>query len=84
MAVHSERPPPSPHGGATPVSVIVNGTPKTVTAGAGVAALLDDLGLRVGSVVVELNGVVLAASESGRATLADGDTVEIVRAVAGG
>ncbi len=75
---------PPPGGGATPLSVIVNGTPKIVTAGTGVAALLDDLGLRVGSVVVELNGVVLAASESARAALADGDTLEIVRAVAGG
>jgi sulfur carrier protein len=82
MAVYSEHPPP--RGGPPPVSVIVNGTPKIVTTGTGVAALLDELGLRVGSVVVELNGVVLAASESARAALADGDTVEIVRAVAGG
>jgi sulfur carrier protein len=68
----------------TPVSIVVNGRPRTVASGRALAALLDELGLRVGSVVVELNGVALTPSETASATLADGDTMEIVRAVAGG
>jgi sulfur carrier protein ThiS len=35
-------------------------------------------------VVVELNGMALTPSEALRATLVHGDTVELVRAVAGG
>lgn len=47
-------------------------------------ALIEQLGLRVGSVVVEHNGTALLRSEVLVAALADGDRVELVRAVAGG
>jgi sulfur carrier protein len=46
--------------------------------------LLSSLGLRVGSVVVEHNGTALLRSEVQAAVLADGDRLELVRAVAGG
>ena len=65
-------------------TVTVNGAPRDVPDGTTVPELLDALGLRAGSVVVEHNGTALLRSEVERATLADGDVLEIVRAVAGG
>ena len=50
----------------------------------GLPALIESLGLRVGSVVVEHNGTALLRSEVEAAQLADGDRLELVRAVAGG
>ena len=64
--------------------VTVNGTPRDLPTGTTVTALLDDLGLVVGSVVVEHNGTALLRSEVTAAELRDGDVVELVRAVAGG
>ncbi|CAJ63716.1 Thiamine biosynthesis protein ThiS [Frankia alni ACN14a] len=55
-----------------------------VMAGQPLPDLLAELGLRPGSVVVERNGVALIPSELTGIRLADGDTLEIVRAVAGG
>jgi sulfur carrier protein len=46
--------------------------------------LLEQQGLRPGSVVVEHNGTALLRSELDAAQLADGDRLELVRAVAGG
>ncbi|MCU1592788.1 MAG: thiamine biosynthesis protein ThiS [Frankiales bacterium] len=62
----------------------VNGEPREVVDGTGLEALLEQLGLRLGSVVVEHNGTALLRSEVVRASLSDGDTLELVRAVAGG
>jgi sulfur carrier protein len=62
----------------------VNGEPREVVDGTGIEALLEQLGLRLGSVVVEHNGTALLRSEVVRASLSDGDTLELVRAVAGG
>lgn len=62
----------------------VNGVPREVADGTTVPGLLELLGLRVGSVVVEHNGTALLRSEVLAATLADDDVVELVRAVAGG
>ncbi|HVU91793.1 MAG TPA: sulfur carrier protein ThiS [Jatrophihabitans sp.] len=64
--------------------LVVNGAERPVPQPATVGALLIDLGLRPGTVVVELNGTALAASEAAGAGLAAGDRVEIVRAVPGG
>ena len=64
--------------------LVVNGAPRDVEAGTTLPGLLESLGLRVGSVVVEHNGVALLRSELRAATLADGDRLELVRAVAGG
>jgi sulfur carrier protein len=80
-------PPAAPPAASAPPAearVVVNGTVRGVRAGQPLPELLVSLGLRPGSVVVELNGEALTASESTRARLADGDTLEIVRAVAGG
>jgi sulfur carrier protein len=66
------------------VRLVVNGKPSDVADGTSLPALVEALGLRVGSVVIEHNGTALLRSEVGAATLADGDRLELVRAVAGG
>jgi sulfur carrier protein len=64
--------------------VTVNGEAREVADGTTVPALLEQLGLQVGSVVVEHNGTALLRSEVLAATLAEGDVLELVKAVAGG
>jgi sulfur carrier protein len=66
------------------VQLTVNGRPSEVADGTTLPALLEQLGLRVGSVVVEHNGTALLRSELPAAVLSDGDRLELVRAVAGG
>ncbi|HVE74049.1 MAG TPA: sulfur carrier protein ThiS [Mycobacteriales bacterium] len=66
------------------MELIVNGRPTTLADGTDLPALLEQLGLRPGSVVVEHNGGALLRGELATATLADGDRLELVRAVAGG
>jgi len=66
------------------VRLVVNGSERDVADGTSLVQLLTDLGLRVGSVVVEHNGTALLRSEVEAAQLADGDRLELVRAVAGG
>ena len=62
----------------------VNGAAREVADGTSLPDLVEQLGLRVGSVVVEHNGTALLRSEVLATTLADGDVLELVRAVAGG
>lgn len=64
--------------------VTVNGGPRDLPDGLGLVALIEQLGLRPGSVVVERNGEALPRSAMDGVVLADGDTLELVRAVAGG
>lgn len=64
--------------------VTVNGKPTDVADGTSLPVLIESLGLRVGSVVVEHNGTALLRSEVQAAGLCDGDRLELVRAVAGG
>jgi sulfur carrier protein len=64
--------------------VTVNGGERELPDGLGLVALLDELGLRPGTVVVERNGEALVRSELDTVVLADGDRLELVRAVAGG
>ena len=66
------------------MQVTVNGEARAVPDGTTVPGLLEQLGLQVGSVVVEHNGTALLRSEVLAATLAEGDVLELVRAVAGG
>ena len=66
------------------VQIVVNGRPSQVVDGTALSDLIASLGLRVGSVVVEHNGTALLRSELAAAVLADGDRLELVRAVAGG
>ncbi|WP_261570610.1 sulfur carrier protein ThiS [Frankia gtarii] len=85
-----DRPPPAsasvptPPRGPAPAQVVVNGAVRAVADGQPLPDLLVELGLRPGSVVVERNGLALTPSELSGVRLADGDILEIVRAVAGG
>ncbi len=64
--------------------VHINGEKKEIGAGLTVAQLLEELGIRPGSVVVELNRDVLSRGTHGSTTLKEGDQVEIVHFVGGG
>ena len=66
------------------MQVTVNGEARDVADGTSLVQLVESLGLHVGSVVVEHNGTALLRSELAAATLADGDVLELVKAVAGG
>ena len=66
------------------MQVIVNGRASDVPDGTSLPELVESLGLRVGSVVVEHNGTALLRSELADVRLAEGDRLELVRAVAGG
>jgi sulfur carrier protein len=56
----------------------------TLPEGSTVADLLTHVGWAQRTVAVEHNGDALIRSEHGRVALRDGDTLEIVKAVAGG
>lgn len=62
----------------------VNGKPSEIVDGTTLLDLLQSLGLRPGSVVVEHNGAALLRTELTGVVLAEGDRLELVRAVAGG
>lgn len=64
--------------------VNINGEDKEIASGISVAQLLEDLGLRPGRVVVELNTEVVAREAHGGTHLEPGDRVEIVHFVGGG
>ena len=66
------------------MNVTVNGGVRELPDGTGLVQLIEQLGLRAGSVVVEHNGTALVRSEMDAVVLADGDRLELVRAVAGG
>lgn len=64
--------------------VHINGEEREIAAGLSVAQLLEELGIRPGRVVVELNRNVLSRDGFGATSLKEGDTVEIVQFVGGG
>ncbi len=64
--------------------VHINGEDKEIPAGLSVSGLLDELGVRPGRVVVELNRDVLPRDAHGSTLLKEGDRVEIVHFVGGG
>ena len=66
------------------MQLTVNGAPHNLEDGTTLATLLGQLGLVVGSVVVEHNGTALLRSEVLTTSLSDGDVLELVKAVAGG
>jgi len=65
-------------------TIIANGKRHEVRAGSTIADLLLDLGWRPQWVVVEHNGQPVERGRLAERALADGDRLEIVRAVAGG
>jgi thiamine biosynthesis protein ThiS len=66
------------------ISVTVNGKQRELEGPMSVAALLESLDIKPAQVAVALNGEVVPRDDWRRATVAEGDAVEIVRAVGGG
>jgi len=66
------------------VKILANGDPVELSEGATVDDLLTALGLGGKWVIVERNGEPVARSDLGITGLAEGDRLELVRAVAGG
>jgi sulfur carrier protein len=66
------------------VTVVANGDPVELAAGATVEDLLTALGLGGKWVVVERNREPVARADLATTVLAEGDRIELVRAVAGG
>ncbi|GAB4476366.1 MAG: sulfur carrier protein ThiS [Burkholderiaceae bacterium] len=66
------------------LSVVVNGAPQTLDAGATVADLLVRMDAAGKRVAVERNGEIVPKSRHGDTRLADGDRLEVVIAVGGG
>jgi len=64
--------------------VTVNGTSRQLPEATSIADLLKELGVVTEGTAVALNGAVVPRKEHGTAMLADGDVVEVIRAVAGG
>ncbi|HVL27660.1 MAG TPA: sulfur carrier protein ThiS [Acidimicrobiales bacterium] len=64
--------------------VTANGDELELAEGATIADLLAALGLGPRNVIVERNGEPVVRAAMASTTLADGDRLELVRAVAGG
>lgn len=64
--------------------IVVNGEERSVPDGTTVAALLGELGLEPGAVVVEHNREIVARDDVEGVRLEEGDRLEIVRFVGGG
>ena len=62
----------------------VNGEPREVPTGTTIRALVALLGAPPEGVAVAVNGGVIPRAEHGTHTLAEGDRVEVIRAVGGG
>jgi sulfur carrier protein len=66
------------------VTATINGERKDLPNGTTLAALLDSLGVPAAGIAVAVNASVVRRAAFDSHALADGDSVEIIRAVAGG
>jgi len=66
------------------VKIRVNGEEREIAGGLSIARLLDELQIRPGRVVVELNRDIVARDAHGSTLLNEGDALEIVHFVGGG
>ena len=66
------------------MEISLNGEKRSFEAPLTVASLLKSLGIRQGSVVVERNLRIVARSEMEYEPVEEGDSIEIIRLVAGG
>jgi thiamine biosynthesis protein ThiS len=66
------------------MKVRINGEEKEITNGLSLARLLEELQIRPGRVVVELNRDIVSREAHGSTMLNEGDAVEIVHFVGGG
>ncbi len=66
------------------MKLVLNGKAIETEPGVTVAAILSRLDLQGGRVAVAVNGELSPRGEHARRLLQDGDTVEVIHAVAGG
>ncbi|MGA7594694.1 MAG: sulfur carrier protein ThiS [Gallionella sp.] len=66
------------------ITVSINGTTRQLTDSAGLAVLLEEMGLTGKRIALERNGEIVPRSMLHTQQLADGDKLEIVVAVGGG
>jgi sulfur carrier protein len=66
------------------VTATINGERRELPDGMTLATLLDELGVAATGIAVAVNDAVVRKTTFAAHPLADGDTVEIIRAVAGG
>jgi thiamine biosynthesis protein ThiS len=66
------------------VTITLNGKPRELERATNVTSLLDTLGVNPKQVAVALNGMVVRRTDWAQTEVAEGDAVEIVRAVGGG
>ena len=66
------------------MKIRVNGEEKEIADGLNVARLLEELQIRPGRVVVELNRNIVSREAHGSTLLKEGDALEIVHFVGGG
>lgn len=66
------------------MQVIANGDPVELATGAGLTDLFETLGVSAKWVVAEVNGEPVNRADMPGVELAEGDRIELVRAVAGG
>ncbi|HWE57012.1 MAG TPA: sulfur carrier protein ThiS [Acidimicrobiales bacterium] len=64
--------------------MVANGEDVEMADGAGLLELFDQLGMGAKWVVAEVNGDAIDRAQMPQVRLADGDRIELVRAVAGG
>jgi sulfur carrier protein len=66
------------------MKVRINGEEKEIADGLSIAGLLEELQIRPGRVVVELNQNIVSRTSHGATWLKEGDALEIVHFVGGG
>ena len=66
------------------IKIQANGDDFEIAEETPLANFVEDQGLHINRVVVELNGEALSRSDASKKTLKNGDRLEIVRIVAGG
>lgn len=66
------------------IEVMLNGEMRSVDPGLTIAQLLEKVGVKSETVVVERNGKLVTREHFGREPIAAGDRLELVRIVGGG
>jgi len=68
----------------SPMDILLNGAPRTLTPAATIADLLRGEGLADRRVAVEVNGAIVPRGQHATHALGEGDKVEVVHALGGG
>jgi len=66
------------------IHILINGEEKEIATGLNIAGLLDQLQIRPGRVVIELNRTIISREAHELTSLKEGDMLEIVHFVGGG